>query len=79
MIKEENLRSPECDPQNLVQDKTCLTKQEENSPSLDTAKSEPAPQQKLEIPPCTDCKVKKSPEKQLTSFEGRATREEKIL
>ncbi|XP_070347465.1 leucine zipper protein 2 isoform X3 [Equus asinus] len=78
MIKEENLRSPECDPQNLVQDKTCLTKQEENSPSLDTAKSEPAPQ-KLEIPPCTDCKVKKSPEKQLTSFEGRATREEKIL
>lgn len=28
----------------LVQDKTCLTKQEENSPSLDTAKSEPAPQ-----------------------------------
>nr|XP_035943231.1 leucine zipper protein 2 [Halichoerus grypus] len=34
---------------------------------------------KLQMPPCTECEVKKNPEKQLTNFEGRATREEKIL
>ncbi|XP_012581179.1 PREDICTED: leucine zipper protein 2 [Condylura cristata] len=46
--------------------------------SNSTSKSETA-LQKLQIPPCTECKMEKNQEKQLTSFEGRATREDKIL
>ncbi|XP_036076655.1 leucine zipper protein 2 [Rousettus aegyptiacus] len=62
----------------LQKDGTYSMKHEENSPSTDTAKPEPTPEE-LQIPPCTECEVKKAQEKQLTSFEGRETREEKIL
>ncbi|XP_023387849.1 leucine zipper protein 2 isoform X2 [Pteropus alecto] len=62
----------------LQEDGTYLMKHEENSPSTDTAKPEPTPEE-LQMPLCTECEVKKAQEKQLTSFEGRATREEKIL
>ncbi|XP_014639105.1 PREDICTED: leucine zipper protein 2 [Ceratotherium simum simum] len=78
ITKQENLKIPECDPQNVLRGTTCLMKHRENPPSFLTAEPTPAPQ-KLQMPPCAGCEVKKTPEKQLTSFEGRATREEKIL
>ncbi|XP_058402136.1 leucine zipper protein 2 isoform X2 [Diceros bicornis minor] len=78
ITKQENLKIPECDPQNVLRGTTCLMKHRENPPSFVTAEPTPAPQ-KLQMPPCAGCEVKKTPEKQLTSFEGRATREEKIL
>ncbi|KAI5929309.1 Leucine zipper protein 2 [Manis javanica] len=77
--KKEYLSTPECNSQNLSQEgKICSMKHTENPPRGDTIKAEPDPQ-KLQMPPCPECEVKKNPEKQLTSFEGRAMREEKIL
>ncbi|XP_074192248.1 leucine zipper protein 2 isoform X6 [Rhinolophus sinicus] len=77
--KEENLKIPECDSENVLQeDGTCLMKHKENTPRNDTAEPEPTPQ-KLQMPPCTECEVEKTQENQLTRFEGRVTREEKIL
>ncbi|MBZ3886026.1 Leucine zipper protein 2, partial [Sciurus carolinensis] len=58
--------------------RTCSMKHKENLSRNATAESEPVPQ-KLQMPPCSECEVKKAPEKQLTSFEGMAAREEKIL
>nr|XP_019598150.1 PREDICTED: leucine zipper protein 2 isoform X2 [Rhinolophus sinicus] len=77
--KEENLKIPECNSENVLQeDGTCLMKHKENTPRNDTAEPEPTPQ-KLQMPPCTECEVEKTQENQLTRFEGRVTREEKIL
>ncbi|XP_063567122.1 leucine zipper protein 2 isoform X4 [Gorilla gorilla gorilla] len=58
--------------------RTCSMKHKEGPPSNATAETEPITQ-KLQMPPCSECEVKKAPEKPLTSFEGMAAREEKIL
>ncbi|XP_066220297.1 leucine zipper protein 2 isoform X1 [Saccopteryx leptura] len=77
--KEEKRNVPECNSENLLQeDRTCLTKRKENPPSNSTGEPEPT-QQKLQTPPCTGCEVEKIQEKEFTNFEGRATKEEKIL
>ncbi|XP_008582321.1 PREDICTED: leucine zipper protein 2 [Galeopterus variegatus] len=73
--KEENPSTTECDPQD--EGRTCSMNHKE-SLSNATAESKPVPQ-KLQMAPCSECEVKKAPEKQLTSFEGMAAREEKIL
>ncbi|XP_060032978.1 leucine zipper protein 2 isoform X2 [Erinaceus europaeus] len=59
------------------EDKNCAIKQE-NTSSKDNTKAK-ATAQKLQVSPCADCEVTTNQEKQLTSFEGRVTREEKIL
>uniref|UniRef100_A0A8C8Y6B2 Leucine zipper protein 2 n=2 Tax=Panthera TaxID=9688 RepID=A0A8C8Y6B2_PANLE len=74
--KEENLNTTECNP--LSEGRTCSMKHKDNPPTNATVEPVTTPQ-KLQILPCTECEVKKNPEKQLTNFEGRATREEKIL
>nr|XP_004470155.1 leucine zipper protein 2 isoform X2 [Dasypus novemcinctus] len=74
--KEKNTSTTVCDSQN--EGKTCSMKHKESPPSNATAKSEAVPQ-KLQMPLCSECEVKKSTEKQLTSIEGMTTREEKIL
>ncbi|XP_053755858.1 leucine zipper protein 2 isoform X4 [Panthera pardus] len=77
--KEENLNTTECNPLSLLQEgRTCSMKHKDNPPTNATVEPVTTPQ-KLQILPCTECEVKKNPEKQLTNFEGRATREEKIL
>uniref|UniRef100_A0A8C7BE60 Leucine zipper protein 2 n=1 Tax=Neovison vison TaxID=452646 RepID=A0A8C7BE60_NEOVI len=77
--KEENSNNTECNSQNHLQEgRTCSTKHKVVPLINATAEPVTAPK-KLQMPPCTECEVKKTPEKQLTSFEGRATREEKIL
>ncbi|XP_030882513.1 leucine zipper protein 2 isoform X1 [Leptonychotes weddellii] len=77
--KEENPNTTECNSQNVLQDgRTCSTKHK-NIPLINTTKEPVTAPKKLQMPPCTECEVKKNPEKQLTNFEGRATREEKIL
>ncbi|XP_054555308.1 leucine zipper protein 2 [Talpa occidentalis] len=72
---EQNPNPIACDSEN--NDSNCSTKQE-YTPTSSSSKSETA-LQKLQIPSCTECKSEKTQEKELTSFEGRATREEKIL
>uniref|UniRef100_A0A7N5JPZ7 Leucine zipper protein 2 n=1 Tax=Ailuropoda melanoleuca TaxID=9646 RepID=A0A7N5JPZ7_AILME len=62
----------------LQEGRTCSTKHKDIPLINATAEPVTAPK-KLQMPPCTECEVKKTPEKQLTNFEGRATREEKIL
>ncbi|XP_045340759.1 leucine zipper protein 2 isoform X2 [Leopardus geoffroyi] len=62
----------------LQEGRTCSMKHKDNPPTNATVEPVTTPQ-KLQILPCTECEVKKNPEKQLTNFEGRATREEKIL
>ncbi|XP_059565139.1 leucine zipper protein 2 isoform X1 [Myotis daubentonii] len=74
--KEENLNAPECNSEN--EDRACLMKHKENPPSNGSAKPEPIPQ-KLQMSPCTECEVEKTQGKKFTSFEGRVTKEEKIL
>ncbi|XP_058433006.1 leucine zipper protein 2 isoform X2 [Marmota monax] len=74
--KKENPSTIPCDSQD--EGRTCLTKHKDSPPRNATADSEPVPQ-KLQMPLCSECEVKKAPEKQLTSFEGMAAREEKIL
>ncbi|XP_004851627.1 leucine zipper protein 2 isoform X1 [Heterocephalus glaber] len=81
--KEENPSTTVCDSQD--EGKTCSMEHKEmplqnqrNAVRNATAESEPVPQ-KLQMPPCSECEVKKTPEKQITSFEGTAPREEKIL
>ncbi|XP_047375452.1 leucine zipper protein 2 isoform X2 [Sciurus carolinensis] len=74
--KKENPSTIACDSQD--EGRTCSMKHKENLSRNATAESEPVPQ-KLQMPPCSECEVKKAPEKQLTSFEGMAAREEKIL
>uniref|UniRef100_A0A8D2B5E0 Leucine zipper protein 2 n=1 Tax=Sciurus vulgaris TaxID=55149 RepID=A0A8D2B5E0_SCIVU len=74
--KKENPSTIACDSQD--EGRTCSMKHKENPSRNATAESEPVPQ-KLQMPPCSECEVKKAPEKQLTSFEGMAAREEKIL
>ncbi|KAM5186149.1 leucine zipper protein 2 isoform 2-T2 [Callospermophilus lateralis] len=74
--KKENPSTVACDSQD--ESRTCLTKHKDSPPRNATAESEPVPQ-KLQMPLCSECEVKKAPEKQLTSFEGMAAREEKIL
>ncbi|EHH23034.1 Leucine zipper protein 2 [Macaca mulatta] len=73
--KEGNPRTTACDSQD---GRTCSMTHKESPPSNATAETEPIPQ-KLQMPPCSECEVKKAPEKPLTSFEGMAAREEKIL
>ncbi|XP_004642750.2 leucine zipper protein 2 [Octodon degus] len=75
-MKEENLRTPACASQD--ERKACSAEHKESPTRNATAESKPAPQ-KLQMPPCSDCEAKKAPEKQLTSFEGTAPREEKLL
>ncbi|XP_073899112.1 leucine zipper protein 2 isoform X2 [Castor canadensis] len=65
-----------CDSQD--EGRTCSMMHKEKPSRDDTAESESVPQ-KLQMPPCPECEVKKAPEKQLTSFEGIPAREEKIL
>nr|XP_012307647.1 leucine zipper protein 2 isoform X1 [Aotus nancymaae] len=72
--KEGNPSTIACDSQD--EGRTCSMKHQESPPSNATAETEPIPQ-KLQMPPCSECEVKK--EKQLTGFEGMAAREEKIL
>ncbi|XP_077653821.1 leucine zipper protein 2 isoform X2 [Urocitellus parryii] len=74
--KKENPSTIACDSQD--EGRTCLTKHKDSPPRNATAESQPVPQ-KLQMPLCSECEVKKAPEKQLTSFEGMAAREEKIL
>ncbi|XP_062053473.1 leucine zipper protein 2 [Lepus europaeus] len=74
--RKKNSSTTVCDSQDAG--RNCSLKHRENSTSNATAESEPAPQ-KLQMPPCSECEVKKGPKKQLNSFEGMATREEKIL
>lgn len=74
--KKENPSTTACDSQD--EGKTCSLKHKDNPPRNATAESEPV-SQKLQMPPCSECEVKKAPEKQLTNFEGMAAREEKIL
>ncbi|XP_045412534.1 leucine zipper protein 2 [Lemur catta] len=74
--KEGNPSTTVCDSQD--EGKTCSMKHKESPPSNTTAESEAIPQ-KLQMPPCSECEVKKDPEKQLTNFEGMPAREEKIL
>ncbi|XP_005401795.1 PREDICTED: leucine zipper protein 2 [Chinchilla lanigera] len=74
--KKENPRTTACDSQD--EGKTCSMEHKENPSRNATAESKPVPQ-KLQMPPCSECEVKTAPEKQLTSFEGTAPREEKIL
>ncbi|XP_015333206.1 leucine zipper protein 2 isoform X3 [Marmota marmota marmota] len=74
--KKENPSTTACDSQD--EGRTCLTKHKDSPPRNATADSETVPQ-KLQMPLCSECEVKKAPEKQLTSFEGMAAREEKIL
>ncbi|XP_063112841.1 leucine zipper protein 2 isoform X5 [Cavia porcellus] len=74
--KEGNPTTTACDSQD--EGKTCSMENKENSARNATAESKPVPQ-KLQMPPCSECEMKKVPEKQLTSFEGTAPREEKIL
>eukprot|EP00071_Canis_lupus_P030093 XP_022263650.1 leucine zipper protein 2 isoform X1 [Canis lupus familiaris] len=77
--REENPSTTECNSQKLLQEgRTCLMKPKDNQSSSVTIEPVTTPK-KLQMPPCTECEVKKTPEKQLTSFDGRATREEKIL
>ncbi|XP_036988873.2 leucine zipper protein 2 isoform X2 [Artibeus jamaicensis] len=77
--KKENLNVPECNPENLLQeDKACSMKHKENLPNNGTAEPGATPQ-KLQMSPCTKCEVEKTQEKKFTGFEGRATKEEKIL
>ncbi|CAK7315283.1 Leucine zipper protein 2 [Vulpes lagopus] len=77
--REENPSTTECNSQNLLQEgRTCLMKPKDNQSSSVTIEPATTPK-KLQMPPCTECEVKKTPEKQLTSFDGRATREKKIL
>uniref|UniRef100_A0A8C0QB80 Leucine zipper protein 2 n=1 Tax=Canis lupus familiaris TaxID=9615 RepID=A0A8C0QB80_CANLF len=77
--REENPSTTECNSQKLLQEgRTCLMKPKDNQSSSVTIEPATTPK-KLQMPPCTECEVKKTPEKQLTSFDGRATREEKIL
>ncbi|KAM9659627.1 leucine zipper protein 2 [Trichechus inunguis] len=71
--KEENPSTTEFDSQS--EGKACSMKQKESNT---TTESEPAPQ-KLQMSPCSECEVKKSTEKKLTSFEEMASREETIL
>ncbi|XP_078195391.1 leucine zipper protein 2 isoform X4 [Callithrix jacchus] len=72
--KEGNPSTVACGSQD--EGRTCSMKHQESPPSNATAETEPIPQ-KLQMPPCSECEVKK--EKQVTSFEGMAAREEKIL
>uniref|UniRef100_A0A8C9QP50 Leucine zipper protein 2 n=1 Tax=Spermophilus dauricus TaxID=99837 RepID=A0A8C9QP50_SPEDA len=74
--KKENPSTIACDSQD--EGRTCLTKHKDSPPRNATAESQPVPQ-KLQMPLCSECEVKKAPEKQLTSFEGMAARKEKIL
>uniref|UniRef100_A0A673UCJ1 Leucine zipper protein 2 n=1 Tax=Suricata suricatta TaxID=37032 RepID=A0A673UCJ1_SURSU len=74
--KEENPNTTECNP--LNEGRTCSMKHNDSPPTNATTEPVTTPQ-KLQILPCTECEVKKTPEKQLANFEGRATREEKIL
>ncbi|XP_017707341.1 PREDICTED: leucine zipper protein 2 isoform X2 [Rhinopithecus bieti] len=74
--KEGNPSTTACDSQD--EGRTCSTTHKESPPSNATAETKPIPQ-KLQMPPCSECEVKKAPEKPLTSFEGMAAREEKIL
>ncbi|XP_030685405.1 leucine zipper protein 2 isoform X2 [Nomascus leucogenys] len=74
--KEGNPSTTACDSQD--EGRTCSMRHKESPPSNATAETEPIPQ-KLQMPPCAECEVKKAPEKPLTSFEGMAAREEKIL
>ncbi|XP_011849319.1 PREDICTED: leucine zipper protein 2 isoform X2 [Mandrillus leucophaeus] len=74
--KEGNPRTTACDSQD--EGRTCSMTHKESPPSNAAAETEPIPQ-KLQMPPCSECEVKKAPEKPLTSFEGMAAREEKIL
>ncbi|XP_069325824.1 leucine zipper protein 2 [Eulemur rufifrons] len=74
--KEGNPSTTVCDSQD--EGKTCSMKHKESPPSNTTAESEAIPQ-KLQMSPCSECEVKKVPEKQLTNFEGMPAREEKIL
>lgn len=64
-----------CGPED--KDEDCLLKKE-NSPINSTRTSESA-LQKLQIPSCTECKLDNKQKKQMANFEGKATREEKIL
>nr|XP_037851783.1 leucine zipper protein 2-like [Chlorocebus sabaeus] len=74
--KEGNPSTIACDSQD--EGRTCSMTRKESPPSNATAETEPIPQ-KLQMPPCSECEMKKAPEKPLTSFEGMAAREEKIL
>ncbi|XP_023047289.1 leucine zipper protein 2 isoform X2 [Piliocolobus tephrosceles] len=74
--KEGNPSTTACDSQD--EGRTCSMTPKESPSSNATAETEPIPQ-KLQMPPCSECEVKKAPEKPLTSFEGMAAREEKIL
>ncbi|XP_053781776.1 leucine zipper protein 2 isoform X3 [Desmodus rotundus] len=62
----------------LQEDRACSVKRQEKPPSNGTAEPEATPQ-KLQVSPCAKCEVEKTQEKTFTSFEGRATKEEKIL
>ncbi|KAM5248210.1 leucine zipper protein 2 isoform 1-T1 [Ctenodactylus gundi] len=74
--KEETPRTTECDSQN--EGKTCSLNHKGSAPQNASAESKPAPQ-KLQVAPCSECEVKKAPGEQLASFDGMATREEKLL
>ncbi|XP_053418862.1 leucine zipper protein 2 [Nycticebus coucang] len=74
--KEGNPSATVCDSQD--EGSSCSMKHKDNPPSNATAESDVLPQ-KLQMPPCSECEVKKVPEKQLNNFEGMANREEKIL
>nr|XP_045001794.1 leucine zipper protein 2 isoform X3 [Jaculus jaculus] len=74
--KEEKRNSTVCDSQDEGQ--SCSMKHKDSTPTNITGGPEHTPQ-KLQIPPCSECEVNKTPEKQLSSFDGIPTREEKIL
>ncbi|XP_012657277.1 leucine zipper protein 2 [Otolemur garnettii] len=74
--KDGNPSATVCDSQD--EGRSCSVKHKESPPSNATAESDVLPQ-KLQMPPCSECEMKKVPEKQLNNFEGMANREEKIL
>ncbi|XP_049746702.1 leucine zipper protein 2 [Elephas maximus indicus] len=74
--KQENPSTTEIDSQN--EGKACSMNHKESPSSNTTAESEPA-SQKLQMSPCSECEVRKSTEKKMTTFEEMATREETIL
>ncbi|XP_012875058.1 PREDICTED: leucine zipper protein 2 [Dipodomys ordii] len=74
--KEETQNTTICDSQH--DGKSCSMKHKESPPKVSITESESVPQ-KLQVPPCSECEVKKVPEKQLTNFQGIPAREEKLL
>ncbi|KAM4846409.1 leucine zipper protein 2 [Thomomys bottae] len=74
--KEEIQNTTVCGSQH--EGKSCSMKHKDNPPKISITESESAPQ-KLQVPPCSKCDVKKAPEKQITNLEGIPAREEKIL